>query len=186
MNLVGCGIFRREVEHLCPNLPPEEVRWLPPGLHTDLESLGQELAGSAAGHSGSAFLFGAACHPDLPALAASRGAACLPGKDCVAAFLSDAERRVLEARKALVLTPGWLQHWREIFLEGLHWDEVDARQNFGFYDAIVLLDFGLEPIDDLQVLEFFEYTQTPIEMVPASLERFREQCEALVQPPIEG
>jgi len=180
MNIVGCGIFRREVEHLRPNLSPE-VRWLSPGLYTDLERLGQELAGGER-LPDSAFLFGAACHPDLPALAASRGGASLPGKDCIAAFLSEEERRTLEARKAFVITPGWLRHWREIFQEGLHWDEVDARQNFGFYDSIVLLDFGLEPIDDLQVLEFFEYTQKPIEVVPASLDRFRDQIDDLTAP----
>ncbi|MDW7712636.1 MAG: DUF1638 domain-containing protein [Deferrisomatales bacterium] len=182
MTITGCGIFREELEHLQPNLP-HEVRWVSPGLHTDLDRLGEELRAEAEGDPGSAFLFGAACHPDLPSLAASRGGEYLPGKDCVAAFLSEEERRALEARKAFVITPGWLRHWREIFQEGLHWDEVDARQNFGFYDSIVLLDFGLEPIDDLQVLEFFEYTQTPIEIVPATLDRFRDQIENLTAPP---
>jgi len=182
MTIIGCGIFREEVEHLRPDLAPR-VRWLSPGLHTDLERLGEELDGGTEGAPGSAFLLGAACHPDLPALVASRGGGHLPGKDCVAAFLTEGEREALEVRKAFVITPGWLRHWREIFQEGLHWDEVDARQNFGFYDSIVLLDFGLEPIDDLQVLEFFEYTQKPIEVLPASLDRFREQLERLAASP---
>ena len=45
--------------------------------------------------------------------------------------------------------------------------------NFGIYDVIVLLDFGLEFIDDLAVLEVFDYTDTPVEIVPASLDHFR-------------
>ncbi len=53
------------------------------------------------------------------------------------------------------------------------WDEIDGRINFGMYDRIVVLDFGLEPIDDLAVLEFFDYTQTEIEIVPADLDHFR-------------
>jgi len=105
----------------------------------------------------------------------------LPGKDCVAAFLGDDERRELEGRKAFVITPGWLCYWREIFQEGLGWDEVDARQNFGFYDGIVLLDFGLEPIDDMAVLEFFEYTQTPVEVMPVRLDRFRMLLQEVVR-----
>ena len=60
------------------------------------------------------------------------------------------------------MTPGWLRNWGEIFREGLGWDEVDARQNFGLYDVVVLLDFGLEPIDDLAVLEFFDCVSTPL------------------------
>ena len=66
------------------------------------------------------------------------------------------------------------------FREGLGWDEVDARQNFGFYEVIVLLDFGLEPIDDLEVLECFEYTQKPVEVVPARLDRFRSVLQEVV------
>lgn len=179
MGIVGCGIFRTEVESLRPDLA-EEVVWLPPGLHTDLPALGRELAAASAGGPRAALL-GGGCHPDLPRVVGALGH--LPGKDCVAAFLSDAERRELEGRKAFIMTPGWLRHWREIFQEGLRWDEVDARQNFGFYESIVILDFGLEPLDDLAVLEFFEYTQKPIEILPAGLGRFRDQLAALCGPP---
>jgi hypothetical protein len=124
-------------------------------------------------------LYGA-CHPDIDALVASSGGRRLPGKDCVAAFLTDEERRELEGRKAFVMTPGWLRLWRDIFREGLGWDDVDARQSFGFYDVVVLLDFGLEPLDDMEILEFFEYTQTPVEVVSTSLERFRSVVEDVI------
>ena len=81
------------------------------------------------------------------------------------------------------MTPGWLKHWREIFQDALHWDEVDARQNFGFYDTVVILDFGLEVIDDMAVLEFFEFTQTPVEIIECSLDYFRKNMEELVGAP---
>lgn len=87
----------------------------------------------------------------------------------------------MEGRKAFVMTPGWLRHWREIFCQGMGWEDADARQNFGFYDRVILLDFGLEPIADLEVLEFFEYTQTPVEIVPASLDRFRRVLKDLIE-----
>lgn len=179
VKLFGCGIFRAEVAHLRPDLA-RDTDWLSPGLHTDLQALGQEIEATAGAGPAVAFL-GAACHPDLANLARDLGH--LPGKDCVAAFLSEDERREFETRKAFVMTPGWLQHWREIFAEGLGWDEVDAHQNFGFYDAIVLLDFGLETLDDLAVLAFFEYTGKVIEIVPANLERFRDHLTALCGPP---
>ncbi len=78
------------------------------------------------------------------------------------------------------MTPGWLRHWREILQEALGWDTIDTGQNFGFYDCVVLLDFGLEPIDDLAVLEFFEFTRTPVEVVPADLGRFRSEITRLL------
>ena len=60
------------------------------------------------------------------------------------------------------------------------WDEIDGRINFGMYDVVVLLDFGLEPIDDIDVLEFFDFTQTPVDIVPADLGWFRERVAELL------
>lgn len=99
----------------------------------------------------------------------------------MAAFLPEEQRREYEARRAFVMTPGWLRHWKEIFRGGLGWDDTDARQNFGFYDVVILLDFGLEVIDDMDVLEFFEFTHTPVEIVPADPERFRRLLSSLVE-----
>ncbi len=60
------------------------------------------------------------------------------------------------------------------------WDEIDGRIDFGAYDVIAVLDFGLEPIDDLDVLEFFDFTQTEIEIVPADLDHFRARVAEIV------
>lgn len=179
MELVGCGIFRTEFEAIREGSEGAAV-WLSPGLHVEDSQLEAALRDALEGRGGVACLFGARCHPDLGGLVEGIGAH-LPGKDCISAFLGDEERRLLESRKAFVMTPGWLRHWREIFVEGLRWDEVDARQNFGFYETVALLDFGLEPIDELAVLEFFEYAGKPVEIVPSTLDRFRTQLDELLE-----
>lgn len=179
MKTVACSILRRELEEVAPELAGQAT-WLPAGLHVNLDRLKEALDGALEGAEETAILYGA-CHPDMDDLVAAHRGCRLPGKDCIAAFLGDEERRELEGRKAFVMTPGWLRYWREIFQEGQGWDEVDARQSFGFYDVIVLLDFGLEPIDDMAVLEFFEYTQKPVEVVPARLNRFRDLLRDLVR-----
>jgi hypothetical protein len=182
MKIVACEILRSEVESIAPEVAGRAT-WLPAGLHVNLDRLGEALAGALTGAGRAVCLYGA-CHPDIDALVAPSAGCRLPGKDCISAFVTDEERRELEGRKAFVMTPGWLRHWREIFQEGQGWDEVDARQNFGFYDVVILLDFGLEPIDDLAVLEFFEYTQTPVEIVPASLDRFRKVLQDVIESDI--
>ena len=98
----------------------------------------------------------------------------------MAAFLDDRQRLDFEGRRAFVMTPGWLRHWREIFQEALGWDTIDARQNFRLYDSVVLPDVGVEAMDNLAVPEFFEFTQTPVEVVPADLGRFRSQITRLL------
>ena len=58
----------------------------------------------------------------------ARGTRELPvsSKGLVAACLGEEERRELEGHHVFVMTPGWCQHWREIFRESLHRDEVGA------------------------------------------------------------
>lgn len=179
MELVGCGIFRMEVEAVLGHTAETRV-WLSPGLHVEDSRLESGLREELQGRKNVACLYGARCHPDMERLLADVGAH-LSGKDCIAAFLTDEERALLESKRAFVMTPGWLRHWREIFVECLHWEDVDARQNFGFYDSIALLDFGLEPLDEIAVLEFFEYTGKPVEIVPATLDHFRSQMERLLE-----
>jgi len=184
VKIIGCSVFRAEAEHVLGEAA-RQIEWISPGLHVNLGRMERALD-ERLGPDGALCLL-AGCHPDLDRMLRERGGRRLPGKDCVAVFIDEAERKRLEGRRAFVMTPGWLDHWREIFREALGWDDVDARQNFGLYDTIVLLDFGLAPIDDMALLEFFEFVQVPIEVVPASLDRFREAVRGLLAlPPAEA
>ena len=145
--------------------------WLPPGLHVSDERLGSALDAALIAQTDVRCLYGA-CHPDIDAKLAQCAGRRLPARNCIEAFLSPTERASWGER-AFIISPGWLKAWRGIFVEGMGWDAIDARMNFGVYDVIVLLDFGLESIDDLAVLEVFDYTDTPVEIVPASLDHFR-------------
>jgi len=167
--LVACTIFRSELEHLLGS--DLDATWLPAGLHVSERRLGQALD-EALGVDDEVACFYGACHPDLDARLAECGGKRLDAKNCIAAFLSPAQQAELGER-VFIMSPGWLRDWRSIFVEGLGWDETDARVNFGAYDRIAVLDFGLEPIDDLAVLELFDYTETEVEIVPASLDHFR-------------
>ena len=177
MTVIGCSIFRKEIENVLGQ--DFSVVWLPAGLHVSDARLGEALAEHLGNEGHLACLYGA-CHPDLDSWLAKRGDRRLQARNCIEAFLSPAERARFGDR-AFIMTPGWLREWRSIFVEGLGWDEVDGRQNFGIYDRIVLLDFGLEPIDDYAVLEFSDYAQTPVDIVPATLDFFREKLRELLE-----
>lgn len=173
--VVACDIFRAELEHVLG--ADLEAAWLPAGLHVSEERLGQALD-EALGAEGVACFYGA-CHPDIDAKLAVRGGRRLNAKNCIEAFLPRAEQAELGER-VFIMSPGWLKAWRAIFAEGVGWDEIDARINFGAYDRVVVLDFGLEPIDDLDVLEFFDYTQTEVEVRPATLDYFRARVAEIL------
>jgi hypothetical protein len=175
--IVGCSIFRTELEHVLG--PDFEAVWLPAGLHVSEERLGKAIDEALGVEEGVACFYGK-CHPDLDARLAARRGRRLAARDCIEAFVSPEQRAELGDR-AFVLSPGWLREWRSIFVDGLGWDEIDGRINFGRYDVIVVLDFGLEPIDDVDVLEFFDFTQTEIEIVPADLDYFQARVAELLR-----
>ena len=178
MKLVGCSVFRTEFEHVMGT--DTTTGWLPAGLHAGEGRLEAALGEALRGSSGAACLYGI-CYPDIDELFKAHGARRLPARTCGGgeAFLSPDERAAFGDR-AFLITPGYLREWRSIYVDGMGWDEIDGRINFGMYDVIVLLDFGLEPIGDLEVLEFFDFTQTPVDVVPAGLDWFNDRVAELL------
>jgi hypothetical protein len=177
VKLIGCSVFRAEFEHVLGQ--DADVEWLPSRLDVLPGRLDEALGAALdASPPGAACLYGA-CSPDIDVLLGEHGGRRLPVRNCVEVFLSPEERAAFGDR-AFIITTTLLNDWRSVYMEALGWDEIDGRISFGRYDVIVLLDFGLEPIDDIAVLEFFDFTQTPIDIVPASLDRFRDLVRELM------
>ena len=110
------------------------------------------------------------------------GARRLDMNDCFEALLGREERRRRDGEANTFYTlPAWLPHWRRAFAKGMQWDEVDARRNFGHYERILMLDTGLHPMPDEQILEFFDFTGVPIEIRQVELDRL----EALLSAALE-
>lgn len=173
--LVACGVFEKE---LMATLPPDEnleVVWIDAALHADLPKLEEKLVGAlSAGRTADSevrLLFGSGCHPDMCHLAQRFGAGLAPVKNCIEAFCG-ARTKELEANRTMVMTPGWIRAWPAI-MKALGWDEVDARINLGIYDRILLLDPGIDPLGDDEILAFFDLTQVPVEMEPLDLGHFK-------------
>jgi hypothetical protein len=97
----------------------------------------------------------------------------------------DRQKEIEKSEKVFYLTPGWLQNWKDIFLQGQGWDEIDARQNMGFYDKILLLDTGVSEFSDEELLEFFEYTQVPIEIEDIGLAVFKENIVKAIEQALD-
>lgn len=113
--------------------------------------------------------YGTMCHPEMEAIASAKGSKVMQAKNCIEMLLGDQLAELDAQSRTFYITGGWLANWQKIFTDQLHWDKVDARQNFGFYERILLLDTGLVPIDDEKILEVFHYTEVPIEIFPVDL-----------------
>lgn len=176
--IISCGILKNELDFLTRDRNTE-VRYIDAALHVDFDRLAGAMKDvfNEAGGEDTLLVIGARCHPDMEKMAAGYGGRVVGAGNCIEMILGDKMAELDAEARTFYLTAGWLDNWRNIFIEGLKWDGVDARQNFGYYDRILLLDTGVVPIDDEKVLEFFDYTQVPVEIMPVGLDNFQKLLE---------
>lgn len=171
-----CAILKDEIEHIL-QAENVEIRYLDAALHVDLKKLLSSVTDAIQAYEDKdklTLLFGTGCHPEMENLVAQNGCRVAQARNCIELLLGDKMAEMDKEARTFYLTAGWLNNWRQIFEEGLKWDKVDARQNFGFYERIVLLDTGLVPLDDEKILEFFDFAEVPIETVLIDLENLRK------------
>jgi hypothetical protein len=126
------------------------------------------------------------CHPEIGEFTEKYHVVRLSPGNCVELILGKERQKEIEkSAKVFYLTPGWLQNWEDIFRRGQGWDDIDARQNMGFYDKILLLDTGVSEISDEDLLEFFEYTQVPIEIEKVDLAVFKENVVKAIEQALD-
>ncbi len=180
--LVACKIFEDEIKAALPDEITIEILWLDAGLHADLSCLKAELTKALSTTVGCdadvRILFGGSCHPEINILAEQYGAKTLALKNCIEVFLGD-KSHYLEDSGTMVMTPGWVRAWPQI-MQSLGWDEVDVRINLGRYKRILIVDSGINPLSDEDVLAFFDLTQVPLEIEPLDLGHFRQEVAELL------
>ena len=174
--LLCCEILRTEIEHLLQG-KNIEIQYLEAGLHADFKKLETGIKNTLGEMENSKEVslgFGTMCHPEMEQIASTHCKNVMQAKNCIEMLLGDKLKELDAEAQTFYITGGWLENWRKIFIEQLKWDNVDARQNFGFYDRIILLDTGLTPLDDEKILEFFEYTEVPIETMAIDLDNLKK------------
>jgi hypothetical protein len=195
---LSCGIYQMELEKVLPEIVAElgadlRIRYLPPALDVNEDRLAAAITQGLKDLCGekSLLLYGRMCHTDMAGVTKGTGAVYPRAANCVEAFLSPEKKREMDATgNAYYLTMSGLKLWREIYRQGHGWEAADARANFGSFDKIVVLDCGLFPIADEELFEFFEFTQVPVEVLPITLDYFKETvlgiCKGLKDPTLLG
>ncbi len=189
--IVACGIFQPELELVLEQIKAEqaledgiEIAYVAPALHVDYDRLKEGITAAldAVTADRTVLLFGSMCHPEIGEFTEHYGVVRPTPGNCVELILGKERMQEIEkSARVFYLTPGWLQNWDQIFRQGQGWDDIDARQNFGFYDKILLLDTGVGSIEDDAILSFFEYTQVPIEIEKVELTNFQKNVTAMLK-----
>lgn len=179
--IIACGVFQKEIERLKNESGlafPFEAHYLDPGLHVNFDDLKDALKNELErcrkkGYKGMIVVFGQ-CHPKIDEILKPYGATLIDCQNCVDAFIT---RKGMEekAKQGLYfyLSPGWLEAWREIFRR-MNWDRSEARLEMGPFKGVVFVDTLQDAGQrEPQLLDFFDYTNLPFEIMPADLNHFR-------------
>ena len=184
--LIGCGIFQEEVEHLLREAGGRdmEIIWLEPGLHENVEKLEEALAEEAAklrrldGAANVGLLYGMACLPAMKNFVAAQELTAFGPRNCIAAMVGDEKLKELERDRTLVATPAWV---RKMWGRPDGWQAADFRMNFGRYDRILILDAGLSPLTDEEIITCFDLVGVPLEVMECGLDHFRLAFRKLIE-----
>ncbi len=182
--IIVCQIFADELSAALPEkYRGIDITWLDPGLHMNLAelelNLKQALMDAAAEGAEARVLFGNGCHPDMCQIVDHYGGKILGAKNCIHAFCGD-HLDELEQNRTMVMTPGWIRFFPNL-MAAAGWDEVDVRQNLGRYDRILVMDPGINPLSEEEILAFYDLTQVPIEIQPISLDHLRAKLIELLR-----
>jgi hypothetical protein len=178
-SIIACGIFEKEIEALRLELVfPFEAHYLGAGLHVDFDDLKGALVAELEkcrknGSDGQIVVYGQ-CLPLIEEILAPYHAALAACQNCVDAFIT---RKGLEKKAKdglfFYLSPGWLDAWKDIFRR-LNWGPEEARMQMGSFKGTVYLDTLKDaPAREEELLEFFDFTNLPFEIMPVDLGHFK-------------
>jgi hypothetical protein len=183
--IIACKVFADELQCVLQDAAGVEIIWIDAALHADLPRLEQELIRALAAlgenQENVRVFLGVGCHPDLIKLAREFGVSFTTVKNCLEAFVGNKVKE-LEQDRTMLMTPGWIRAWPGI-MASLGWDEVDVRINLGRYNRILLLEPGINPLSDEEILTFFDLVQVPVEVEPLDLQHFRSTLAELLEAP---
>jgi len=108
------------------------------------------------------------CHPGIDAVVARFGARRSTMTNCFDVLLEGRSKELCREVNTFFTTPAWLRQWPTL-RRTLGWGEVDVRQNFGVYERVLMLDAGLTPYTESDVLGFFDDTNVVIDILPITL-----------------
>lgn len=185
--LISCPIFRKELESVLAdlNLNPR-IKYMHYTIHNNpliMEEQLQEGVDNASKTGGEVrFLVGKYCKGmrDITEVVENCGGKIPQARNCIDMLIGDKLCKELQKDRTSLMTPAWIRMINQSIAEG-QWSVTDARLNLGWYNKIVILDTGVDPLSDEQIMEFYDLTQVEIEILPVDLKHFKMLLQDLLQ-----
>jgi hypothetical protein len=184
--LITCPIFKDVLDMLLPSDSDITIHMLDYRLHDNSSRMKKELLSAISKaknvDADICLLVGSECNCDIgiSQIAEDANAKYPLEKNCIEIILGPEKAKKLQDNRTSIFTQGWINMIKK-FIEDEIWTEVDARINLGYYDRLLLLDYGIKPLADEDILSFYDLVQVPIEIEHANLNYFQDVLTRLLE-----
>ncbi len=185
--LVACPIFRRELESVLEELgSTPTINYMDYTVHSTPLRMEKELQDNAAKVAGTGkelrFLVGRQCKAkrDIEDIVKDCSGKIPQEKNCIEMLIGEELAEKLQKNRTSLMTPAWIRMINQSIADG-NWSVTDARLNLGWYNKILILDTGVDPLSDEQIMEFYDLTQVEIDILQVDLEHFKGLLQELLE-----
>ncbi|MEN8189030.1 MAG: DUF1638 domain-containing protein [Thermodesulfobacteriota bacterium] len=184
---IACPIFEKELRAVLGLLAETPaIRYMHYSIHNNPSVMENELSthveqARAAGEE-VRFLVGKNCKGkrDIMEIAEGCSGKVPRARNCIEMLVGREKTRELQQNRTSVMTPAWISMINQSIRDD-QWTVEDARINLGWYNQVLILDTGVEPLDDEMIMEFFDLIQVPIDILPVELDHFCGVVSDLLQ-----
>jgi hypothetical protein len=186
ISLIACPIFEDELEAVFPSDSDITIYMMNSIIHNNPKLMEVELKNAIAEvkniNNDICLMVGCECdcNISIKQIAKDAKAKHPSGKNCIEILLGPERTKELQNNRTIIFTRGWIKMINKSLENGL-WSEVDVRTDFGYYDRIPVLDYGIAPLTDLEILSLFDLIQVPIEIEQVNLDYFKAVVKSLLE-----
>lgn len=185
ISILSCGVFEPELNKILNEINAEklfsdkiEVKYLPFGLHTNLDKLKSEIIDnlSIIKSDKIILLYGCKCHYLFHEfLKDYDNIITFDDSNCIELIIKDESKKNILDDKNLYITSGWVLKFDELnrFMNSV--DMYDIRQQYGRYDNIIIGNTDVCNFTDDMIFDLFEKIQVPIEIEKVDINVFKNK-----------
>lgn len=185
--LIACPIFQQELESVLSELKlTPSIKYMHYTIHNNPlmmeEQLQEKVESAQSTNQHVRFLVGKHCKGkrDMSEVVKGCNGKIPQARNCIDMLIGDKLTKELQKNRTSLMTPAWIRMINQSIADG-QWSVTDARVNLGWYNKILILDTGVDPLSDEQIMEFYDLTQVAIDILPVDLQYFKELLQDLLQ-----
>ena len=184
--LLSCPVFKEEIELCLSSKPGIVIEYLDDSIHMNPDRmkgvLEKEILKKKNFSDDISLLVGCDCHCDVPIKQiAENSKVKIPlEKNCTEIILGPERTKLFQKGKTSVITNSWVEMRKRLIDMGL-WSEVDEHIASGYFDRLLLLEYGTTSLKDEEILSLYDFFQVPIETEKVDLNYFKSVLKGLLE-----